>query len=66
MSPGTFVEDSLSKSIIIADPMFADSESPEKADFQLDPGSPAIKAGFVQIPFRSIGLYNNKYRSEKR
>jgi hypothetical protein len=46
--------------------MFVNSENPEMYDYQLDPGSPAIKSGFVQIPFRSIGLYKNKYRSEHR
>lgn len=61
VSPGTLVEDSLSQSIIIADPMFMGGNNPEKSEYQLDPGSPAIKAGFVPVPFRSIGLHKNKY-----
>jgi len=63
VSPDSETEDSLSKSIIIADPLFAIKNDPEKSDYQLNAESPAIKAGFVQIPFRNIGLYPDDRRS---
>ena len=39
---------------IVADPMF---ENPEKADFTLKPGSPALMIGFRPFDTRSVGLY---------
>lgn len=57
VSPASGVQDSLSKSFIIADPLFADPVHPEKKDFRLAKGSPALKRGFKQIPFRKIGRY---------
>jgi len=62
ISPGSAVEDSLSKSIIIADPMFVNKVDPEKGAYKLNPESPAIKTGFVQIPFEKIGLYSDNNR----
>ncbi|MBQ6617427.1 MAG: right-handed parallel beta-helix repeat-containing protein [Thermoguttaceae bacterium] len=41
------------------DPLFVNPEHPEQADFQLQPNSPALKAGFVQIPFKKIGRHAN-------
>jgi len=60
IAPGTAVEDSLSTSIIIADPLFVNQDDPEKGNFRLDEASPAIKYGFEQIPFEKIGLYRNE------
>ena len=63
VSPGSEVEDSLSNSLIIADPLFSNKANPEQGKFKLDANSPAIKRGFKQIPFDKIGLYKNKYRT---
>lgn len=41
------------------DPLFVNPEHPEQAGFQLQPNSPALKAGFVQIPFDKIGRHAN-------
>lgn len=41
------------------DPLFVNPERPEEAGFQLQPNSPALKAGFVQIPFKKIGRHAN-------
>jgi hypothetical protein len=57
------VEDSLSESFIITEPLFINNENPEKGKFKLNANSPAIKLGFKQIPFNKIGLYKNKYRT---
>jgi hypothetical protein len=62
VSPTSGVEDSLSKSLIIADPLFSNQDNPEQGKFKLDANSPAIKRGFKQIPFDKIGLYKNQYR----
>jgi hypothetical protein len=62
IAPGTEVLDSLSKSFVITDPLFVDPADPEKGKFQLAPGSPALKKGFIQIPFDKIGLYASEYR----
>ena len=62
VSPETTVEDSLSKSLIITDPLFENQTDPEQADYQLNFNSPALKLGFSQIPFNMIGLYQNEYR----
>jgi hypothetical protein len=63
VSPTSGVEDSLSESLIITDPLFINNENPEKGKFKLNANSPAIKLGFKQIPFNKIGLYKNKYRT---
>ncbi|MBK9389607.1 MAG: right-handed parallel beta-helix repeat-containing protein [Bacteroidetes bacterium] len=63
VSPDSEVEDSLSKSLTISDPLFVVKNNPEKSDFQLDAESPAVKSGFVQIPFDRIGLYSDDHRS---
>ena len=63
VSPSSEVEDSLSKSMIITDPLFMINDDPAKSDYQLSAESPAFKAGFVQIPFKMIGLYSDYYRS---
>jgi len=63
VSPDSEVEDSLSSSFIIADPMFVNKMNPELAEFRLEPGSPAIKHGFKQIPFGKIGLYQSNDRA---
>ncbi len=62
VSPGSAVEDSLSKSLIITDPLFENHNNPEQADYQLNVNSPALRLGFKQIPFDMIGLYQNEYR----
>ena len=41
------------------DPLFVNPDRPEEAGFQLQPDSPALKAGFVQIPFKKIGRHAN-------
>ena len=56
VSPGSEVDDSLSKSLIITDPLFENQNDPEQADYQLNGNSPALKLGFRQIPFDRIGL----------
>jgi hypothetical protein len=63
VSPGSQVEDSLSKSILIADPCFVERSDPEKGKFKLADGSPAFRTGFIQIPFEKIGLYQDKNRA---
>jgi parallel beta-helix repeat protein len=55
VAPGTGVEDPLSKSFVIADPLFKDPANPEIKGFRLAKGSPALKLGFRQIPFEEIG-----------
>ncbi|MFH0760326.1 MAG: right-handed parallel beta-helix repeat-containing protein [Bacteroidota bacterium] len=62
VSPATEVLDSLSKSFIIADPLFVNTQNPEQGKFQLSADSPALKLGFEQIPFNKIGLYKSEYR----
>ncbi|HUX94893.1 MAG TPA: right-handed parallel beta-helix repeat-containing protein [Bacteroidales bacterium] len=62
VSPDSEVEDTLSESITITDPLFINEGDPEESDYQLDPESLAIKAGFVQIPFDKIGLYTDDRR----
>ena len=62
VSPTSGVEDSLSKSFIITDPLFINNENPEKGKFKLNSNSPAIQLGFKQIPFDKIGLYKDKNR----
>ncbi len=64
VAPGSGVEDSLSKSFTITDPMFANSKNPERSHFQVKQKSPALKNGFKQIPFDKIGLYNNNSRTK--
>jgi len=63
VAPGTEVLDPLSNSFVITDPLFVDPADPEKGQFQLSPGSPALKQGFIQIPFDKIGLYTSEYRT---
>jgi len=63
VSPGSQVEDSLSKSMLIADPGFVERSDPEKGKFKLTDGSPALKAGFIQIPFEKIGPHKDKNRA---
>ena len=62
VSPGSEVEDSLSNSFVIANPLFSNQENPEQGKFKLDANSPAIKFGFKQIPFVKIGIYKSEYR----
>lgn len=63
ISSDSEVEDSTSKSIIIADPLFVNPKDPEKGKFLLRNDSPALKAGFKQIPFEKIGLYKSDDRA---
>jgi hypothetical protein len=63
VSPDSETEDSLSKSFTITDPLFMVNGDPEKSDYQLNSESPAIKAGFIQIPFKNIGLYADDNRT---
>jgi hypothetical protein len=63
VSPDSGVEDSLSKSIIIADPLFVDKADPEKGQFRLQSNSPALLHGFKQIPFEKTGLYQSETRA---
>ena len=46
--------------LLVADPMFVD---PERGDYRLRTGSPALKLGFKPIPFRKIGLYKSPDRA---
>lgn len=62
VSTNTEVEDKLSKSFVITDPLFVNPENPERGKFQLKAGSPALKSGFKQIPFDKIGLYQSNDR----
>jgi len=62
VSPTSGIEDSLSNSFVIADPLFSNQENPEQGKFKLDANSPAVKRGFKQIPFDKIGLYKSEYR----
>ena len=39
---------------VIADPMFVD---PDKEDWRLKPGSPALKLGFVEFDWKEAGVY---------
>ncbi len=59
VAPNSAVEDSLSKSIVITDPLFVNQEHPEQGKYQLSADSPALKRGFIQIPFDKIGLYQS-------
>jgi hypothetical protein len=63
VAPNARVEDSLSKSFVIADPLFVNQKDPEQGKFQLDTHSPALKRGFKQIPFDKIGLYQSDDRA---
>jgi hypothetical protein len=63
VSPTSGVEDSLSKSFIIADPRFVNQKDPEQGKFRLSDDSPALKRGFIQIPFEKIGLYQSDDRA---
>jgi len=49
--------------LVGTDPLFVDAEHPEKADFRLQPNSPALQAGFNLIPFEKIGLYKDAQRA---
>ena len=62
VAPSSGVKDSLSKSFIIANPLFVNQQNPEQGKYQLDANSPALKRGFKQIPFDKIGLYIDEYR----
>ena len=62
VAPNTDVEDKLSKSFAISDPLFLNPKNPEQGKFQLTADSPALKGGFKQIPFDKIGLYQSKDR----
>ena len=65
VSPGSGVEDQLSKSFVITDPLFVNPKDPELGKFRLDARSPALKRGFIQIPFEKIGLYPGDNRASK-
>ncbi|MFA7173547.1 MAG: right-handed parallel beta-helix repeat-containing protein [Kiritimatiellia bacterium] len=56
----TWRADCFDKHSIVADPMFI---NPEKDDYRLKPGSPALKLGFKPIPVDRIGLYRSKLRA---
>jgi hypothetical protein len=47
-------------------PLFVDTEHPEKAGFRLHRDSPALQTGFQPIPFDKIGLYQDANQSPKR
>ncbi len=44
---------------VIADPLFVD---PVKGNYRLKPDSPALKMGFVQLPFEEMGLQKTFFR----
>lgn len=48
------------ENLVGIDPLFV---APPPAGFALKPGSPALKAGFLQIPFGKIGLYKSADRA---
>lgn len=56
VSPNTKVEDPLSASFVVTDPLFVNPKDPGQSDFQLSANSPAMQVGFKQIPFERIGL----------
>jgi len=62
LAPGSAIKDSLSQSIVIANPMFANQDDPADGKYQLNADSPTLKLGFKQIPFDKIGLYQSKNR----
>lgn len=45
---------------IIADPLFVNAAG---GDYRLQPGSPALAMGFLQIPINEIGLYQSPWRA---
>ncbi|MDO4550251.1 MAG: right-handed parallel beta-helix repeat-containing protein [Planctomycetia bacterium] len=49
-SNGQFIGDWMGEN-----PLFKNSEDPQKAEFQLMPESPALKNGFKQIPYKKMG-----------
>jgi len=59
VAPNSGVEDSLSESVVITDPLFVNQENPGQGKYQLSADSPALKRGFKQIPFNKIGLYQS-------
>ena len=63
VAPNSAVKDSLSKSFVVANPLFANQKNPKQEQFQLDTDSPALKRGFKQIPFNKIGLYQSAARA---
>jgi hypothetical protein len=63
VSPDSQVEDSLSKSFILTDPMFTDKADPERGQFRLKSDSPALLYGFKQIPFEKTGPYQSENRA---
>ncbi|MDP4282138.1 MAG: right-handed parallel beta-helix repeat-containing protein [Bacteroidota bacterium] len=60
VSSSSETEDSTSSGYTITDPMFINKKNPEKGKFRIENGSPALKLGFRQIPFKEIGLQNKE------
>lgn len=63
VAPDVAVKDSLSKSFVIADPLFVNREDPKLGKFRLKKNSPALKLGFQQVPFDRMGLYKSDERA---
>jgi len=45
---------------VVGDPLFVD---PEKGDFRVKPGSPALALGFVNFPMEGFGVRSSRLRS---
>jgi hypothetical protein len=56
----------ISGNLTDADPLFVRpiSDGSRVGDFALQPGSPAFKSGFVEIPVGKIGLQKDQYRQK--
>lgn len=64
VAPNTGVKDSSSKSFVIADPLFVNPKNPKQGKFQLKSNSPALRAGFKQVPFDKMGMYKSSERGD--
>ncbi|MEO8413087.1 MAG: right-handed parallel beta-helix repeat-containing protein [Ginsengibacter sp.] len=63
VAPNSAVKDSLSKGFVQINPLFINQKNPKQGKYQLTVNSPALKRGFIQIPFANIGLYSSDDRA---